>query len=114
MTLFRAKLPISDEDREWIESGFDRLSRALGHHRLRDAEVVLPNDSYFPDPYDGSEASAKALFHRLCSYMKVNPARVEFHVFPDESEELKKLLPSWRGSTPKSCAGLFTNEDDGS
>ena len=112
MSWFRAKLPILNEDREWVESGFERLSKALGHHRLIHAQVILPNDHYFPDPYDASEEAAKALFHRLGSYMKVSLVGIEFHVFPDESAELKKLLPSWSGKTRRDCAGFYAKQGE--
>ncbi len=49
---FRPKLPISDEDRLWVDGGFDRLSCMLGRERMLQARVVLPDAEHFPDPYD--------------------------------------------------------------
>ena len=54
---FRPKLPIAEEQRRWIDDSFLRLSRILGHDRMLRAQVILPAPEYFPDRYDGTEAT---------------------------------------------------------
>jgi hypothetical protein len=41
---------------------------------------------------------AEKLFRRICAYMQVDRATIEFEIFPDETEELRELLPYWSGS----------------
>jgi hypothetical protein len=31
---FKPKLPVSNEDRQWVDDGFHRLSRLLGRNRM--------------------------------------------------------------------------------
>lgn len=91
---FGPKLPVTEEERLWVEEGFGRLSRMLGSSRMQNATVVLPTDEYFPDLWDGSEPALKALFCRVCDYMGVVPSKVELAIIPDSSE-LLEVLPSY-------------------
>ena len=52
---FKPKLPLSDEDRQWVDNGFNRLSRILGRNRMLEAEIILPDAEHFPDRYDKSD-----------------------------------------------------------
>jgi hypothetical protein len=102
------KLPVSDDERQWVDDGFRRLEKLLGRRRLLEARVILPTAEFFPDPYDKSAASAEALFHRVCGYMRVDRHQIELHIFPDETEELRGILPHWHGSS-SGCAGFYSH-----
>jgi len=104
---FSPKLPISEEERQWVDEGFRRLEKLIGRRRMLEARVITPTAEDFPDSYDKTPEAAEKLFSRLCNYMKVEPSDIEFEIFPDETEELKALLPSWRGSGGKRAAGLY-------
>ena len=106
---FSSKLPIDEEERLWVDSGFGRLEKIVGRPRLLEAKAVLPSDEYFPDRYDGSAAAAERLFERVCSYMQVARAQIELEIFPDETEELRETLPYWSGGSD-GCAGLYTHD----
>jgi hypothetical protein len=108
---FEPKLPVSDEDRQWVDEGFNRLSRMLGRHRMLHAKLILPDAEHFPDPYDKSESAADKMLCRICNYMKVDRTQIDFEVFPDETEELSAMLPYWRGSHD-GCAGLYVHPED--
>jgi len=109
---FRPKLPVSDEERSWVDDGFRRLERVLGRRRLLDARVVLPTAEDFPDPYEKNPASVERLFCRVCTYMQVDRNNIELEIFPDETEELRQILPSWHGKGGKAPAGLFVSHKD--
>ena len=109
---FKPKLPLSDEDRQWVDNGFNRLARILGRNRMLEVEIILPDAEHFPDPYDKSFAAARKMFLRICDYMKVDPGQIELEIFPDEITELSTLLPYWRGSKDGGCAGLYIHPDD--
>lgn len=90
-----------------MNQGFERLSKLLGRKRLLDAKVVEPTAEDFPDPYNKSAAAVEALFRRVCLYMQVERTSVELEIFPDETEELREILPHWSGGTGKQAAGLY-------
>lgn len=104
---FSAKLPIADDERQWVEEGFKRLEKLLGRQRMIEARVILPTAEDFPDAYDKTAVAAENLFSRVCTYMRVDRNQVQFEVFPDETEELRKVLPEWRGVAGECAAGLY-------
>jgi hypothetical protein len=105
---FAPKLPIGDEERQWVDEGFRRLEKLLGRRRMLEARVVTPTAEDFPDPYDKTSAvSIEKLFGRVCGYMQVDRNSLEFEIFPDETEELRTILPYWRGGLGRHAAGLY-------
>ncbi len=107
---FSPKLPVRDEEQLWVDEGFRRLDKMLGHRRMIDAQVVLPTAEHFPDRYDKTPATVEKLFQRVCCYMQVDRSRIELEIFPDETEELRRMLPHWSGGNSNKCAGLFIEE----
>jgi hypothetical protein len=78
---------------------------------MLDAQVILPTLEYFPDPYDDNPEAAEKLLQRVCGYMRVARSRIEFEIFPDETEELREILPSWGDSSGKFTAGLYVHDE---
>lgn len=107
---FRPKLPVTEEQRRWIDAGFERLSLLLGRERLRDSVVVLPGEKHFPERYDGTEEALYILFHRICSYMRVDPETIKLEIFPDAVAHIKNVLPYYHGNT-NDAAGLYMGKD---
>jgi hypothetical protein len=104
---FSPKLPISDEQRLWTDEGFKRLEKLLGRRRMLDAKVVEPTAEDFPDPYDRSLEAVEKLFSRVCDYMCIDRSGIELEIFQDETEELREMLPHWRGDAETRAAGLY-------
>lgn len=92
---FSPKLPVTDEQRIWVDEGFKCLEKLLGRHRVLEAKVVEPTAEDFPDTYDKTPEALERLFSRVCTYMRVDRASIKLEVFPDETEELRDLLPAW-------------------
>jgi hypothetical protein len=108
---FRPRLPVTEEQRLWIDSGFERLSKLLGRSRMLEAEVVLPVAEYFPDHYDATDEAVDVLFQRVCGYMQVDERQIDLEVFPDEAYELRTVVPFWSGDTG-GIAGLYISATD--
>lgn len=104
---FSPKVPISDEQRMWVDEGFKRLERLLGRRRMLEAKTVEPTAEDFRDPYDKTPEAVERLFSRVCGYMRVDRSSVELEIFQDETEELREILPSWRGGGGTQAAGLY-------
>ena len=103
---FSPKLPVTDEQRVWVDNGFRLLERLLGRHRMLEAKVVEPTAEDFPDPYDKTPEAVERLFSRVCAYMRVDRGSIKLEVFPDETEELRDLLPAWSAGG-QSPAGVY-------
>ncbi|MFO0957446.1 MAG: HEAT repeat domain-containing protein [Isosphaeraceae bacterium] len=61
------------------------LAGKLGLRRLLDAEVILPEHRFFPDPFSGAPDDARRVFDRVARYMGLDPARLDLEVVPDEA-----------------------------
>src|SRR5262245_3459419 len=48
----------------------------FGPNLLREVEVILPTQQFFPDEYHGATADAEARFQRVCTYTRVERSRV--------------------------------------
>jgi len=107
MLFFTPKLPVSEEQRQWVNDGFRRLEKLLGRERMLRAKIVEPTAGDFPDPYSKDREAAERLFSRVCAYMSVDRSAVDMEIFPDETEELRELLPSWRSKGESGAAGMY-------
>ncbi|MFC5861987.1 hypothetical protein ACFPT7_06760 [Acidicapsa dinghuensis] len=103
----RVKLPVTDEDRLWVDEGFARLEGMVGRQRMLDAKVRLPVDADFPDRFDGSEAAAERMFERICGYMEVDGEKIDFELMRDDQRSLRELLPEWSARPESNTGGLY-------
>lgn len=105
----KAKLPITMEQKEWVDRSFVRLAGLLGANRLTEAEVVLPTQEYFPDRYDRSEEALKLVFRRVALWMEVEPAEVELTLFASTEETTRELVP-FGSSKSSGAGGLYVHD----
>ena len=70
-----SRCPVGPELQAWLEGRVAWIAREFGIERLRE-QLVLPNDAFFPDAYNGTEDDVRRLFERVCEYMEVDPSRV--------------------------------------
>jgi hypothetical protein len=104
---FSARLPITEEQRLWVDDGFRRLERLLGRNRMLNARVIEPTAEDFPEPYSKTPEAAEKLFARVCDYVQVDRRSIEFEIFVDETEELREIIPSWRDDGGTRAAGMY-------
>ena len=109
---FSRKLPISENERLWVDEGFTRLEKLLGRSRMLEARVALPNGEHFPDIYDKTPGAAEALFQRMCEGLRVDSREIEFEIFPDEAEDLREILPFWSDKGGGCAAGMYTRNPE--
>jgi hypothetical protein len=77
------RCPVDTWEKAWTERRMRWLADHLGPDRLLQAEVILPTDAYFPDPYGGTAADARHILERLGGFMRVNPRGLDLQVRPD-------------------------------
>ncbi|CAN5646025.1 hypothetical protein BH24ACI3_BH24ACI3_08280 [soil metagenome] len=87
MLWFSRKCPVDDETREWMDHSFQWLIDELGADVLLGAEVILPTEEFFPDVYNGSEASIRKMAERICQFMDVDPEMIVLQFFEGEGRE---------------------------
>lgn len=80
---FRPTCPCDPAAKAWVEERLQWLTRQFGLHILLERPVILPNDKFFSDPYDGSSKAVRRMFGRVCGYMAVDPDSAEIKLFTD-------------------------------
>lgn len=81
------KCPVRQEEQLWIEQSLDWLTGQFGAEALR-GPVLVPEASFFPAGYTGSEADVRAVFASVCRKLEVPPGRVVLEIEPEEDERL--------------------------
>ena len=104
----RAKCPVRAEEQLWIEESLDWFVAEFGDAVLR-GPVALPEISFFPAGYTGTEDDVRAVFRTLCDRLDVPADRVLLEFEPEEAEDLLEFVPlSHRG---KEAAGHWQSRD---
>jgi HEAT repeats len=81
---FAPRCPVNTVDKTWAETRMRWLADRLGIDRLLKAQVILPTDEHFPDPYGGDLESVRRMMDRLCGYLGLEPGAVKLEVCSDE------------------------------
>jgi hypothetical protein len=75
-----AKCPLDTYEKTSTEWRMRWLAQQFGIERLLRAEVVLPNDEFFPEPVGESADDAQRLLERLCGYFGIDSRNIELEV----------------------------------
>ena len=81
--LFPPQPPMAIREKTWTEVRMRWLARQFGAGRLLKAQVVLPDNQWFPDDYDGTVGDARHLLDRICGFMQIAPSLIRLEVFED-------------------------------
>lgn len=112
MGWFSPKCPVDAETKAWIDGAFGWLVEELGVEVLRESEVVLPTEEFFPDAFDGSRGAIRRMVDRVCGYMDVDPKLVAVEFF--ENDDVTRLHPlAGSGETRGHALGTYRMRRDG-
>lgn len=71
MFFSKRKLPITDNDREWIDSDIDWLRKAFGEDHFRSIRTVTPTKSFYSMQFDGSKEYAQFVLETTRKLMAI-------------------------------------------
>lgn len=111
LRLFKPRLPVTKEDRLWVDASFVRLGSLLGTHRILNAPIIEPTQEHFPDPYDGSEEALRHLFARVAHAMQVDPESIDLTLFTSVDSVSRDLVP-FGAKNSKGAGGLYYHEPE--
>ena len=83
--LFSPKPPLAVREKAWTEVRMRWLARQFGTDRLLKAQVVLPDDDWFPEQYEGTTDDARQLLDRLCGFMQIASSSIQLEVCEDSA-----------------------------
>lgn len=105
MFWFAPKLPVSPEQKSWVDRRAAWLIEEFGAERILHTPVVLPTPTFFPDRFEGKEADVGPMLRRVCTFMGVDPSRVEIYFYSTDDPELG---PGFHlAGDRKTAAGLY-------
>jgi hypothetical protein len=80
---FSPKCPVDTYEKTWTEWRMRWFADQFGIERLLQAEVLLPTEQIFPDPYGGTVEDAQCLLDRLCGHLKIDAQKIQLEVCLD-------------------------------
>jgi hypothetical protein len=106
---FRAKCPVDDESRSWVDRRMKWLAEEFGMETWRTAKAVEPTEEFFPDKFDGTQETVRLMLDRVCGFMGVDPNRVELQYYREgakaEISHTVHVATTGRGSAGHYIAG---------
>jgi hypothetical protein len=99
---------LDPEEKKWLESRMIWLRGQFGSEPIRRAPLE-PTSELLPKKWDRTPAAGADLFARLCSYMLVDPSRVELRYFAER--EPIQAMPGYYESHRSGPAGLFVHPE---
>ena len=105
------ELPVSDEEKTWIEDSLQWFLNEFGAKLFLSRHVILPEQSFFPDRYKGTEECVKKLVRRICYYMNVDPEGIEIS-FLSQPEDLAAKHRAGMDREERGAAGLYYHGTD--
>ncbi len=111
MGWFDPKCPVDVETKAWLDEAFNWLVLEFGIELLRDVEMILPVEEFFPAPYDGSESSIRVIVDQVCDYMDVDPDSLRLKFYQNESGS--EIHPMAAPETGQHALGTYQVGRDG-
>jgi hypothetical protein len=111
MFFSKPTLDVDEKTRAWVDNALLRLIRIFGREYFLSRRMILPKPEFFPDRYTPTGEGLGKLIARVCGYMDVDFARLDFHIYSnDDHEEVGKHFSSWEGKS-SGAAGLYYGAD---
>ena len=107
----RPRLPVSEEQRRWVDQSLIRLASLVGANRIHEP-IVLPTAEFFPDPYNSdSPESLKLIGGRVARLIGLDANEIDVTLFQTEYDATRSLVPfgTWDSL---SAGGLYFHNPD--
>jgi hypothetical protein len=109
VTLFAVKCPVPDRERDWIHQSMRWLVSEFGGAPLS-RPVILPNSTYFPPPFSGTDEDVNALVAKVAGYMGVQ-VDIEVRISVSPTVHLRGVRVAANAQGASDTAGGYEQED---
>ena len=81
-------------EKSWIEASFPCFLVSSESEYFLSHRTILPEQSFFPDKYRGTEECLRNVVARVCSYMDVDFNKIEIDIYSEGEASATK--DDWR------------------
>lgn len=111
MSWFTPKCPINADEKEWLEDSFLWLIDEFGEETLQNVQIILPNETFFPDEFTADFSYLQNTLRRVCGFMSVEYEKIEISLFSDDNLPLIHPLAASESKKSGAC-GLYEKAED--
>ena len=77
------KLPISSEDRVWVDEDLNWLCNSFGEEHVMTIKTVTPTKNFYNRVFDGTENDAEFILKRTMELMSIHDVEIQLSYFSD-------------------------------
>ncbi|WP_024772123.1 ankyrin repeat domain-containing protein [Aquimarina macrocephali] len=109
------KLPITSEDKKWVEESIAFLDDKLKGREAK-METVLPTHPYFSKKFEGTLSDAKFVLNQVIQLMGIEDISIQLKLFNDGAVKMEDgsilTTPADINGRWKGAAGMYQNLND--
>ena len=84
----KKKLPITDDDKIWIDESLNWLRTEFGHEHFMKIQTVTPTKDFYNRTFDGTEKDAEFILERTMELMNIQDVELTLNFFSDSPIEM--------------------------
>ncbi len=113
----KKKLPITPEDKIWLEESLSWLRNELGEDHFMKMKTVTPTKEFYDIDFNGTEKDAEFVLKRTMELMNIKNVNIKLKFFSDSPVEMSNgnilTTPADINGSWSSAAGTFQKDSKG-
>lgn len=114
----KKKLPITPEDKTWIDQDLNWLKEEFGQEHFMEIRTVTPTKDFYDRTFDGTEKDAEFVLERTMELMSIQNADLQLEFFSDSPIEMAGgtilTTPADLDGSWNSASGTYEETENGS
>lgn len=112
----KGKLPITIEDKEWVEESLLFLRENFGTEHFDNLKTITPTKNFYNITFKGNEEDAEFILKRTMEIMSIEDSKINLVFFSDQPIEMADgtilSTPADINGSWKSAAGIYEEKND--
>jgi len=113
----KKKLPITNDDKTWIEENLNWLRTEFGQEHFMEIRTVTPTKDFYERTFDGSEKDAEFILERTMELMNIKDIEIKLEFFSDSPTEMADgavlTTPADLDGSWESSSGTYQQSEEG-
>ena len=112
----KKKLPITQEDKNWVDEDLKWLRNEFGVDHFMEIRTVTPTKDFYDRTFDGTEKDAEFILQRTMELMDIRDIDIKLEFFSDQPIEMGDgtmlSTPADINGSWKSASGTYQQTED--